>query len=707
MKSSIENMFEDDFEVKDLDGYLKLLESLDINTDELKDILSSDGRTLLVATAGAGKSSALSYIYAKDKLFGLLTDENRKKNKGKLALITTFLKSGSQDLERQVRKTLGDLGLFDITTSGTSFKNLHSECYELLTIAGLNLKDKSRSDYVSVLSDYDADKSGLETRIFRRLFRKWNLGKVPEYPTAIEINILKSIISRKRNTIFSEFTFGSQEKDAEDIGLSLRVLDRVLEDYQSLKDSNSVIDNDDMIVNVYNYFANPETRVSRLYDLFVNRYYYLMVDEVQDMSELQYGLLKPLVESCQRVVFVGDPDQSIYSFRGASPKVLTDFERDFSPNVLPLSVSYRCPSNILNPVAKSIRLNSNRFDTKIRSFRDGGFVQATSYIDLVSMTKQAVKIIDESLSKGKTVAVISRTNFSYSPSMIGWVLSKKTPFNLLGDAYTLDKSKYKRVWSLVEMVRGRGLSNLKQNLRVLDPEFPAWSAKEVESILSNNIPKDGNVIMSFSWLAQNYRSRVFGAISEKLKEMDLSLDSARLSVFKMLLTSVKFYGKRTDAEVVDTILTIADYASSIEEFLQFIDLVNLSIKGSTSNKKAVSPLTFSTVHGFKGKQADVVIGFNISKGIFPSELSKESEFEEERRNFFILGTRASKEMYYLTLTDNVSPFLEEIGLPIERVAVVSEASSLKSNSELLKERLSEKANPSDDLDDLDLDDFEF
>ena len=703
MHSLLEDVFETN--VSDLDSYIKLLQSKGINTEELQPILESEGKTLLVATAGAGKSSALAYLYAKDKLLGILGSNKPEQHKGKIALVTTFLKTGSEDLEHNIQKTLGDLELFDITTSNTSFKNLHSEFRQLLVLAGVNLTNKEKPGYVSLLSDFDTDKRGLRTRLLKKLFRDFSLGKSPEYPTNIELNTLEGIISRYRNTVVTEFSFADQERDAKDLNLRLSMMPTIVEEFSKMRARNNVIDFDDMLEKVYTYFSNPETRNPRLYELFVNRYYYLMLDEAQDMSELQYETLKPIFETCERVVVVGDPDQSIYGFRGANPDVMRWFERDFSPNVLPLSVSYRCPTNILNPIAKSIRFNSNRFDTDIRAFREGGSVQALEFVDLVSMVRATVNKIEEALIAGKTVTIVSRTNFTYSPAMIGWAIHKGSGFNLYGDAYTLDRPKYKRIWSLLELVRGRGLKNLRSNLRVLEPEFPAYVAKQVEDIMMNNVPENGNILGYLDWITDNYNSRSLTYLQDKLKDIDLSTGFGQLSAFKILLNHVKFYGKSNDAEVVDTLLTLVSESETPEEFMTNMDFVNSAIKDSTSNKKAVSPLSFSTTHGYKGKQADVMIGFNVSEDVFPSPLSGKDNFEEERRNFFILGTRAIEEMYYFCLVDKASPFLKETELPIVRVSLVEDSSVIKTNSQSLKERMQEVVNPADDLDDLDLSDF--
>lgn len=712
MKSILEEL--EDFDTSaptSLDDFIERLQERGFETSELEPILRAEGKQEIIATAGAGKSTALSLIYAKDKLFGALSAKNTPEGDGRIAWVTTFVKEGAKDLERNVNKALGDMNLFELSTSGTSFKNMHSEFRELLVLAGVNLDNKNKAGYVSFLNDYDPDKPNLRSRLLKKLIREFDLGKYPEYPTVIEMNFLESIINRYRNTIRTEFKFGGQELEATEMSINYRNLPAIVERFAELRAVNNVIDFTDMLEKVYQYFVNPETRVKRLYNLYVGRYRYLMFDEFQDTSELQYELLKPLFETCERVVIVGDPDQSIYSFNSANPDVMTWFRDEYEPNMHPLSVSRRCPSNILEPIANSIKYNSNRLYTQISSSKEGGLCVAQTFVDMQSMVQQATKIINEAILEGQTVAVVSRMNFSYSPALIGYLTKYNSYFNIYGDAYTLDKAKYKRVWSLIEMVRGRGLNNISANLRTLcEGVTNNYQLRQLEGILANSIPKTGNVVSYLDTVADYLNEESYHLLSEKISQsFDAKGVADEMTVFKILLEHVKFHGKSLDAEVVDTILTLANESETVDEFFENMDFVNNAMKESSS-KTRVAPLSFATVHGFKGKEADVVIVFDASKGVFPSSRTSTEDLpsvEEERRNFFVAGTRAIKSCYYLAKRDSESPFLMETGLKYEPITLVPESSVIKTNSQSLRERLKENA-PTDVLNEVeDWGDFDF
>lgn len=670
LKSSLEGLFSSlSNSIKNEQEYIELLENEGINTSEVKNVLSSTGKQMLLATAGSGKSTAIELKFIHDKVIGCLSEntDNRK------VWITTFLKSGSVELEYGVRKRIHELDV-DINLSGVSFKNVHSEFLELLRLS--NVKHK-------VLED-NLDNGRLKTRIFKRLCKDYNLGKYPEFPTSQELRILEGVISRYRNTVISEFQLGVSDTEAIDMGVTNTLLPKIVEAYQTAKDRNEVIDIDDMLFYIYKYFANPETRIEQLYNVYVNRYKYIVIDEFQDTSELQYLALKPLFENCDNVIVVGDDDQSIYAFRGANPEVMKTFEDDFNPIITPISVSYRCPSNILNPMAKLIQNNKNRFDKPIRSFKEGGELIGKEYSSLYNMTMDGVRIIREEMEKGNTVSVLSRTNYDFSPIMVAYSFKYGGEFALRGDTYTLDRPRYKKIWSLIYLFMERGLENFSNNIRTIDTSIPRFVANRLEETYRNIVGKEQNIIQFFPTMLETLGSTQLYNYYKYLTDFIDSGVSNPMEYFKATLSFL--YGDMftLDADVIDTLSIITEYSNTVSDFMRNMDFVNNIIRGALTSDNSVK-LTFATTHSYKGKQSDVSIKFNASDYVFPSRLSTEGDIEEERRNFFIGGTRSKKRQYYLCLAGRRSMFLDEAGIDTEFVEdVVSSDMVIKTNSELRK-----------------------
>lgn len=660
-----------DFYEENMKKYLELVSSKGYNLEELEPIIRSDGRTELFATAGSGKSTSISLILAKDKLFGRLAPGNRG---DKVAWVTTFLRKGAEEIKQNVERTVARLGLTSISTNDITFSTLQSEFFELLRLRGFNLTDKTKSDYIRMLdgTSDDGETRNSYNAIFDRLFRKYQLGEDgSNYISLQDRGDLQAIISNYRNCVLSKYEFGEAAETAKRLNLTLSILPLVVETYQELKARYSVMDYDDLMSYVYDYMVvekEDDPVQTAWVNFYKNRYEYFMLDEAQDMSELQYLVLKPIFENCPRVVIVGDPDQSIYGFRGSNPKVMEWFDKEFKPSKYPLSVSYRCPSNILNPIAKSIAHNSNRYEHSLRSYKEGGSIEAFRFDSVKDMADASLQLIDKYLAEGKTIVVQSRVNFTYSPSSILYATKRQGEFNLLGDVRDLNTARYRKVWNLIELVRGRGLTDIKNNLKVLAPEIKPWDAKRLAERLMNIVQENENVLYSnnyayFDFIANDCGLKSLATLVDKLRNKFGAEYPGDMRLFRELLAHVLYWGASANAEVVGTISTLAEECDTVSEFFTAKDFVNNKVREAM--RGGTSLLTFATPFGFKGRESNINIIFDDSDNVFPYALSSDIGYEEERRIHFVAGTRGDEKTIYLTRTGKVSPFLKEMGIPIK------------------------------------------
>ena len=660
-----------DFYEENMKKYLELVSSKGYNLEELEPIIRSEGRTELFATAGSGKSTSISLILAKDKLFGRLASGNRG---DKVAWVTTFLRKGAEEIKQNVERTVARLGLTSISTNDITFSTLQSEFFELLRLRGFNLTDKTKSDYIRMLdgTSDDGETRNSYNAIFDRLFRKYQLGEDgSNYISLQDRRDLQAIISNYRNCVLSKYEFGEAAETAKRLNLTLSILPLVVETYQELKARYSVMDYDDLMSYVYDYMVvekEDDPVQTAWVNFYKNRYEYFMLDEAQDMSELQYLVLKPIFENCPRVVIVGDPDQSIYGFRGSNPKVMEWFDKEFKPSKYPLSVSYRCPSNILNPIAKSIAHNSNRYEHSLRSYKEGGSIEAFRFDSVKDMADASLQLIDKYLAEGKTIVVQSRVNFTYSPSSILYATKRQGEFNLLGDVRDLNTARYRKVWNLIELVRGRGLTDIKNNLKVLAPEIKPWDAKRLAERLMNIVQENENVLYSnnyayFDFIANDCGLKSLATLVDKLRNKFGAEYPGDMRLFRELLAHVLYWGDSANAEVVGTISTLAEECDTVSEFFTAKDFVNNKVREAM--RGGTSLLTFATPFGFKGRESNINIIFDDSDNVFPYALSSDIGYEEERRIHFVAGTRGDEKTIYLTRSGKVSPFLKEMGIPIK------------------------------------------
>ena len=244
-----------DFYEENMKKYLELVSSKGYNLEELEPIIRSEGRTELFAAAGSGKSTSISLILAKDKLFGRLAQGNRG---DKVAWVTTFLRKGAEEIKQNVERTVARLGLTSISTNDITFSTLQSEFFELLRLRGFNLTDKTKSDYIRMLdgTSDDGETRNSYNAIFDRLFRKYQLGEDgSNYISLQDRRDLQAIISNYRNCVLSKYEFGEAAETAKRLNLTLSILPLVVETYQELKARYSVMDYDDLMSYVYDYMV--------------------------------------------------------------------------------------------------------------------------------------------------------------------------------------------------------------------------------------------------------------------------------------------------------------------------------------------------------------------------------------------------------------------------------------------------------------------
>ena len=145
------------------------------------------------------------------------------------------------------------------------------------------------------------------------------------------------------------------------------------------------------------------------------------------------------------------------------------------------------------------------------------------------------------------------------------------------------------------------------------------------------------------------------------------------------------------SNLVDSVLTILALANLSEnkaDFYQNKGYINNILRDDVKNV-GNKTVVFSTPHGFKGKQADYVVVFNASEGIFPSSLSTDMELPEERRNFFIVGTRAKERQVYLPMKGKISRFIDELNVRTEVIQDDNLGMKIVKQRDALKEQLTD------------------
>lgn len=630
--------------------FLDKVEEAGYDLTYIKPILESTGNVLINAAAGSGKTTALVLKLYYDFVNGRMLDTNEYGMPVLLPVwVGTFLKSGQKDLSKQISRMGKRLGMVDLSTR-VVVNTLHAEFYQACKLLGYS---------ADVISDEDNKK------LFTKALRDYGF----RYSTS-EVDAEYSRVLNMR---------GSMDIAPEYVG--------VLNNWKSYRFSRGLIDFEDMQEILYKAAvkeARPEVR-----DLLSTRYRRCYFDEAQDVSKIQYEILKVyglgkglakdsgnIVEdrSSGAVVMIGDDDQSIYSWRGSDISILTRrYPDDFNASVYQNPVNYRTPQGILGAVIPCIEKNENRFDKPLKSAKSGGVLRYGEMTDLAAMGKTLATLIDNDTLKGKSVAVLVRTNSEgVVPAMA--LASEGIDFSLSSSEMTLNGSVGNSAQGVIDLVNNgtgtlalRALGDLISDNTVVEAmrKYIKESNKGIWGISNEDLMyslSDKEAARLIAWKTKY--NKTFGGsevLVDVLGYLVDKLDKGRSASPWNLRRCAVFTALRNMAISEGPDSKIADVS---RKFGALRDA--LSSKYETLKRGYSRAVEIATVHEYKGREAQSVYVWNASKGVFPNKLAissgKQEDYEEERRIFYIACTRARETETIFSLKGSKSPFLPEMDL---------------------------------------------
>lgn len=630
--------------------FLDKVEEAGYDLTYIKPILESTGNVLINAAAGSGKTTALVLKLYYDFVNGRMLDTNEYGMPVLLPVwVGTFLKAGQKDLSKQISRMGKRLGMVDLSTR-VVVNTLHAEFYQACKLLGYS---------ADVISDEDNKK------LFTKALRDYGF----RYSTS-EVDAEYSRVLNMR---------GSMDIAPEYVG--------VLNNWKSYRFSQGLIDFEDMQEILYKAAvkeARPEVR-----DLLSTRYRRCYFDEAQDVSKIQYEILKVyglgkglakdsgnIVEdrSSGAVVMIGDDDQSIYSWRGSDISILTKrYPDDFNASVYQNPVNYRTPQGILGAVIPCIEKNENRFDKPLKSAKSGGVLRYGEMTDLAAMGKTLATLIDNDTLKGKSVAVLVRTNSEgVVPAMA--LASEGIDFSLSSSEMTLNGSVGNSAQGVIDLVNNgtgtlalRALGDLISDNTVVEAmrKYIKESNKGIWGISNEDLMyslSDKEAARLIAWKTKY--NKTFGGsevLVDVLGYLVDKLDKGRSASPWNLRRCAVFTALRNMAISEGPDSKIADVS---RKFGALRDA--LSSKYETFKRGYSRAVEIATVHEYKGREAQSVYVWNASKGVFPNKLAissgKQEDYEEERRIFYIACTRARETETIFSLKGSKSPFLPEMDL---------------------------------------------
>ena len=605
---------------------MKLVQNM--NENQLKAILKTQGAVMVIAGAGSGKTRVLT-----NRIAYLIAKKNVLESN---ILAITFTNKAAKEMKERIYSLVGE------TSKYIWINTFHSMCVRIL---------RQHIDLLGYNKNFTILDTSEQKTIIKNIVKELNLSEDSYQPN----NILK-IISNSKNSMISVNEMKAQAR----FGFMKNVAE-IYEYYQKYLKKNSVLDFDDLMLKTIVLFEkHPEVLA-----IYQNKFEYIHVDEYQDTNVIQYKLIKMLSEIHKNICIVGDDDQSIYSWRGACSDNIINFEKDYEDvEVIFLDQNYRSNSTILDAANAVIKNNTYRKDKALWSENKGGD-KITVYAatnDKDETDDIAKKILDLK-AQGvdyKDIAILYRANY-LSRSMENSCMAFGIPYKLIGSLKFLQRQEIRDLLAYMNVIVNK------------NDEF------SLRRII--NVPKRGIGASSMAKI-DNYAEQYGLSLFEALKNIDMigvskkiitnihlltqliekysqteqySIEDLIVGIYKdsgyesMLKESADAYAESRIENISELVSSAKQFSSMNDNLIDFISEMSLTSDADDENED--DSVVLSTVHAAKGLEYRVVFIMGLEENLFPSIRDAESsedernKMEEERRLAYVAITRAKEKLF--------------------------------------------------------------
>jgi DNA helicase-2/ATP-dependent DNA helicase PcrA len=630
----------------------------DLNPAQREAVLTTEGPLLVIAGAGSGKTRVLTYRVAH-----LINAVGAKPNE---ILAITFTNKAAGEMRERLQHLLGSRG------RGLWILTFHAACGRILR------REAQRLGYRSNFTIYDqADQIRLV---------KQSLEELERDPKRFTPRGIHNQISQAKNRLIFPDEYSAQVQSFYD-----QTVAEVYQLYQRRLFGSNAVDFDDLLmltVDVLERFPDVQEKWQKAFR-------YILVDEYQDTNHAQYRLLQLLAAPDMNVMAVGDPDQSIYAFRGADINNILDFERDFpGTRTVALEQNYRSTNSILSAANAVITHNRERKPKELWSeLGEGEPVRVVEVEDEHAEARfvaAGIAALVEQGFSGDEIAVFYRTN-AQSRVLEDVLVRQGVAYQVIGGPRFYERAEIKDAIAYLQVIdnpydavslqriankprRGIGDSSLARLQTWADAQGRSlWEAMEfAEEAGVGAAPL--RAVSQFRTLMQSLQS---GAL--ELPVSELVERTLERSGYLEALEAERTIEAQGRVENLQELVGVArEYQENAEEpslshFLQEISLYSDqdAIRGEESL------VTLMTLHNAKGLEFRAVYLIGMEEGIFPHSRSIEEQGVEEERRLAYVGMTRARELLALTHASSrslwgsrgynlPSRFLDELPASVER-----------------------------------------
>ena len=665
------------------DRYLKAKRALfekaysELNAEQRKAVFTVDGPLLILAGAGSGKTTVLvkriafiikygnayasKYVpfdiaepdvarlesainLTKEEIIPLLDQFAQSPCAPWRMLAITFTNKAAGEIRSRINAQLGESDIANEIWSGT----FHSICLRILRVHA------DKIGYYTGFSIYDQDDS-----------KKAIATCMKDLDIDVKMLPVKSVqntISRAKDKMITPEAFYSEVGN----DYRLKQIGRIYEAYQNKLKASNALDFDDIIMQTVILLRKfPEVR-----EYYQNRFRYVCVDEYQDTNEAQFALTALLSGGHGNIMVVGDDDQSIYRFRGATIENILNFDKTFpSAKIIRLEQNYRSTQNILDAANAVIRNNTGRKGKTLwTNAGEGEKIHLKKVFDHNEEARYISDKIQKMVSEGKEYrdfALLYRNN-AQSSTIERTFAKSGIPYRIIGGVRFADRKEIKDIVAYLQLIQNH--NDDERLVRIINEPKRKIGDKTLDGvraiaheencsmfkIIENAdkyvaLAKSADKLLEFAALI-NYLTHLVGETTLEAfinQVMDKSgyrqmlinageVERDRLENLEEFLTGAIEY----ESKYVDD----GSYTSVLEGFMEETSLV----ADVDRYDESADAVVLMTAHSAKGLEFPYVFLPGMEEGLFPSMQSitaTSAEVEEERRLCYVAITRAKKELF--------------------------------------------------------------
>lgn len=607
-----------------MNGVERLKENL--NEQQLEAVTETEGFVRVIAGAGSGKTKALTQRYAYIVEALGINSSN--------ILCVTFTNKAAQEMRKRVKRLVGENSDLSYITT------YHGFCVRVLR------EDINKIKYPKnfIIMDVEDQKT-----VLRQVYNELGLtSKVFTFK-----QVLRYISIQKTSQEYLQYILESKKKETDN------EIEKIFIRYLEKQQRNFALDFDDLLnFALYIFVNNPD-----VLEKWQKRLHYIQVDETQDSSQKQFMLIEMLSQFHKNLFVVGDPDQTIYEWRGAKPEILVDFDKQFvDSKTIIMNQNYRSTPNILSLGNHIIKNNKVRVDKDMFTQNPEGvevvhFHGENDYEEGLWVANEIKRLVKDENCKYSDFAILYRANH-ISRSIEQSLIRENIPYSVFGGIRFFERKEIKDVLAYLRLIefeddfsflrvvntpsRGLGKKFIENVAKIAEKESISLYSALQQNITDKDLSRKGAI--EFVELIEKYKkSKVDLIISDLVKEI---MDESGLSAY---------YRTDGDTDRLDNIKELQNSIILLEtqdeepinltEYLQEIALyTDMDIEDDRNDR-----VKLMTIHTSKGLEFPYVFLCGFTEGVLPSAMSikerRAKAIEEERRLTYVAITRAEKAFY--------------------------------------------------------------